>query len=104
MENNKPRTIDDFFIERFLKLEEENRQLQLKLEEKQRTIDEYQQEYEETYNLIEKIKEDFEFELCFSKTIPSEVVIYSANMVFESIDKEKFEYYKQVFNLKEKGE
>ncbi len=101
MANNKPKTIDEFFIEKYQKLEEENEKLKLKLEEKQRTIDEYQQEYEETYNLIEKIKEDFNIQI--KKLYDDCYYLYFATR-YSNSNEEIYNKYKQLFNLKEEGE
>lgn len=104
MENKKPKTIDEFFIEKYEKLEEVNKELMLKLEEKQRTIDEYQQTYEETYNLIEEIKKDLHISLEESNDDAMPYISFTSNCIWNGFgQEEKFAYYKQAFNLKEEG-
>lgn len=101
MENNKPRTIDEFFIEKYQKLEEENEKLKLKLEEKQRTIDEYQQEYEETYNLIEEMKIDLDIKI---KNLYDDCYYLDFANIYSNSNEKIYNKYKQLFNLKEEGE
>ena len=104
MENNKPRTIDEFFIEKYQKLEEENQDLKQELET-YKAIEKAQDENIEFwknkyYELIKRIKEDFGFELRYASAFPDELIINSKVIIWENSDKEKFEYYKIIFNLK----
>lgn len=105
MENNKPRTIEEFFIEKYQKLEEENKVL----EESQETLleinnnlgderDEWKNKYNE---LVERLKEDFNIKI---KKLYEDCYYLEFDNIYSNAYEEKYQYYKNVFNLKEEGE
>lgn len=108
MENKKPKTIDEFFIEKYNNLE---RQIEV-LEERQEgllkinnNLGEERDKWEEKYyELVERLKEDFKIVLRYSNAFEGEKIITTDIILFEQHEKEKFEYYKNIFNLKEEGE
>lgn len=107
MENKKPKTIDEFFIEKYNKLEEEIEVLkkeQEELLEMNYNLGEERDKWEQKYyELIGRLKEDFvpiiKKASCDDKYFKlSEIYIWKEN------EEVKFEYYKNLFNLKEEGE
>ena len=95
MENNKPRTIDEFFIEKYNKLEEENK----RLTESNETLSKNCYFYEE---VIKNIKKDFEINVK-NYAYNTRYIRFNGS-VWSNTEEEKYEYYKTVFNLKEEGE
>ena len=110
MENNKPKTIDEFFIEKYQKLEEDNNRLKSNVEFLKvlvKTQEEETESWKNTYyELVERLKEDYRIEIERASTLSGETHYISINgvWIWKSSQKEKYEYYKNVFNLKEKGE
>lgn len=107
MENKKPKTIDEFFIEKYEKLEEEIEVLKKEQEglfEMNYNLGEERDEYKNKYNgLINKLKKDFNIQL---KDLGNDDKYIYMETLYSNIhvDKEKYEYYKEMFNLKEEGE
>lgn len=96
MGNNKPRTIDEFFIERYLKLEEENRDLKAKAEM-------CKKRYDDLKNTFEELGEDFSIRI--GEYDSNRNYITFNGTIFDSkIEKAKYDKYKKLFNLKEEGE
>lgn len=107
MENKKPKTIDEFFIEKYNNLE---RQIEV-LEERQEgllkinnNLGEERDKWEEKYyELVERLKEDFEPKI--STTKKGDVLIEFKHWThFKEYSKLQYEFYKNLFNLKEEGE
>ena len=90
---NKPRTIDEFFIEKYLKLEQENRDLKAKAEM-------YEKRCDELSNTFEELGEDFSIRI--GKYDSNRNYITFNGTIFDSkIEKAKYDKYKKLFNLKE---
>lgn len=117
MENKKPKTIDEFFIEKYEKLEEENKRLEENLEfnykretELIKERDEYRNKLikerdkweEKYYELVERLKEDFKPEI--SKIDNNETYFNFRHHFIHENNVEKDKYYIDLFNLKEEGE
>jgi hypothetical protein len=98
MENNKPRTIDEFFIEKYQKLEEENQRLARDNETLSKNCHFYGE-------MIKNIKKDFEIKL---KEYGTETKYITFNgSVWSNTEEEKFDKYLSFFNLEtqiEEGE
>jgi hypothetical protein len=110
MKNNKPRTIDEFFIEKYNKLEEENQELKRKIEKLEfLNIDIANAEQvanEKYYELVNRLKEDYRIALqkCSSLNGITYYISIDGSWIWKNTQKEKYEYYKNVFDLKEEGE
>lgn len=108
MESKKSKTIDEFFIEKYERLEEEIEVLkkeQEELFEMNYNLGEERDKWEEKYyELVEKIKKDFKIVLRYSTAYEGEKIITPDIILFEQHEKEKFDFYKELFNLKEEGE
>jgi len=105
MENK--RTLDEFFIQKYEKLEEENKVL----EERQEKLleindnlgderDEWKNKY---YELVNKLKEDLVPEIKKATTNNQHYIDIRTYKLWEDYP-ETYEYYKKLFNLKEEGE
>ena len=55
----------------------------------------------EIERLIEQIKKDFDFKIC---DLDGNLLIIPYSCVSKDVNKEKYKYYKNLFNLKEEGE
>lgn len=101
------KTLEEFAIKEIQDLREENQYLKEELEtckviEKNlnKNIEFLRDSY---YTLIEKIKKDFKVELKVD-TDRDPYIKFENNYIWSSYLEEEYEYYKNVFNLKEKGE
>lgn len=107
MENKKPKTIDEFFIEKYERLEEEIEVLKKEQEglfEMNYNLGEERDKWEEKYyELVERLKEDFKPEI--STTKKGDVLIEFKHWThFKEHSRIQYEFYKNLFNLKEEGE
>lgn len=107
MENKKPKTIDEFFIEKYERLEEEievSKEKQEELLEMNYNLGEERDKWEEKYyELVERLKEDFEPKI--STTKKGDVLIEFKHWThFKEYSKLQYEFYKNLFNLTEEGE
>lgn len=107
MENKKPKTIDEFFIEKYERLEEEIEVLkkeQEELLEMNYNLGEERDKWgERYYELVERLKEDFEPKI--STTKDGNVLIEFKHWThFKEYSKLQYEFYKNLFKLKEEGE
>lgn len=97
---SKIKTIDEFFIERYEKLEKENEELRNKnynLECSNANLTVENNILISQYNeLVSNIKKDFEIKLKDTSIQTKPLFIWHTD--------ENFEYYKNVFNLKEENE
>lgn len=90
----KPRTLEEFFVEKYQQLEEEIGKLasnNVALSQKCRVYE----------NIIEELKEDFKVQLVI---LGDSKYIRFSNTIWTSHEEEKFNLYKNLFNLKEEGE
>lgn len=106
MENNKTRTIEELFVEKYQKLEEDNKRLKTNVEFLKafvKTQEEETELWKDTYyELVNRLKEDFNPEI--SKTSSNETYFkFRHNFIHEN-NKEKDKYYIDLFKLKEEGE
>lgn len=110
MGNNKPKTIEEFFVEKYQKLEEENKVLeerQEKLLEINNNLGDERDEWKNKYNeLVERLREDYRIRLesCSSINGITYYINIDGSWIWKNAQKEKYQYYKNVFNLKEEGE
>lgn len=100
----KQRTLEDFFVEKYKKLEEENKKLEESLELSYKREAELIQERDEYKNRfiesISRLKEDFRVKL--KANSDNDYYIYvSNNYIWALYSKETYEYYKKLFNFKE---
>ena len=95
MENNKPRTMEELFIEKYQKLEEENKDLKAKAEM-------YEQRCDELENTLEQVGKDFGIYL--SEYADGSKYIGFSSSIWNNTRKKEYQYYKKMFKLKEKGE
>lgn len=111
MGNTKPRTIDEFFIEKYQKLEEENNDLKQQLEmykdlekAQDENIEFWKNKY---YELVNNLKNDFGFILdpyAESECTTQCISVRTSHIWNDFGQEEKYAYYKKLFNLKEEGE
>lgn len=106
MENNKPKTIEEFFIEKYERMETENKSLESKVElletiekNQSKIIEFWKNKYSE---LVERLKEDFGPEI--SEINSNETYFRFRYGFIQGNNEEKDKYYIDIFNLKEKGE
>ncbi len=106
MKENKPKTIDEFFIEKYQKLEKENKQLEESLEINYKREGELIQERDEWKNkyheLVDKLKEDFKPEIW--EIDGKETYFRFRDIFIRENNKEKDKYYIELFNLTEENE
>ena len=106
MENNKPKTIDEFFIEKYEKLETEIEELKEVLEVNYKREGELIQERDEWkskyYEIIRRLKEDFKPEIW--EIDGGETYFRFRDSYIRKNNKEKDKYYINLFNLTEENE
>ena len=99
MANNKPKTIDEFFIQKYEELERENEYLT----EQKKALEMTVKHFEE---IMHNIKKDFVVEL-INDNDGKPYIRSNNSYIWSGFQKEKFEYYKVIFSLtkdKEEGE
>lgn len=107
VEKELPKTLVEFFIEKYEKTEQENKELKIHndylIEENLKLNEEILELKNEYRELIKKLKEDFDIKL---RRLDKNTTYVSVDCLYSNIyaDKEKYNYYKKLFNLKEEGE
>lgn len=107
VEKELPKTLEEFFIEKYEKTEQENKELKIHndylIEENLKLNEEILELKNEYRELIKKLKEDFDIKL---RRLDKNTTYVSVDCLYSNIyaDKEKYNYYKKLFNLKEEGE
>jgi hypothetical protein len=101
------KTLEELFIKKYQDLEKEKKSLEESLELSYKIEGELIQEknkYKNKYNeLVERLKEDFEIVL--KKDCEGNPVIkVEQNYLWPEWQEEQYNYYKDIFNLKEEGE
>lgn len=102
-----PKTIDEFFIEKYEKLEQENQELKTHndylIEENLKLNEENEQYKNKFIELINRLKEDLQPKIATIKN--GDVLIEFARWThFKEYSKIQYEFYKNLFDLKEEGE
>lgn len=105
--NGNPKTLEEFAVNEILDLRRKNERLEdtntqlyeISLKQKEEVL-----EWKSKYNeLIKKLKEDFDIKI---RRLDKNTTYVSVDCLYSNIyaDKEKYNYYKEFFNLKEEGE
>lgn len=106
------KTLEELFIKKYQDLEKENKSLEESLELSYKREAELIQERDKYKNklieLISRLKEDYRIKIERAASILSgettHYISINGNWVWKNSQKEKYEYYKETFNLKEEGE
>ena len=100
---------DEYVVEELLKLKEENESLkqQLSMYEDLEKVQDENIEYwkNKYYELVNKLKEEWKLKIQKNSYDDMEEIYFSSFTVYNGYGKEeKYEYYKNLFNLKENNE
>ncbi len=112
MENKTPKTLEEFAIKEIQDLRKENEELKQELsmckgleKAQDENIEFWKNKYNEIYTkydeLISKLKKDFDVK---HKKLYEGVYFIDLKNIFSNSNPEQYNFYKDLFNLKEEGE